>query len=87
MKAGALIVARLTGLPLIPVGVAGTSVWTANSWDRFIVPKPFSTVRIAYGRPSFVSAEADQAEIDVATRALQSALTELSEQVGDRIST
>ena len=87
VKAGALIVARLTGLPLIPVGVAGTSIWTANSWDRFMVPKPFSTVRIAYGRPSFVSAEADQAEIDAATRALQSALTELSEQVGDRIST
>ena len=84
VKPGALVVARLTGLPLIPVGVSGTSSWMVNSWDRFMVPKPFSTVSIAYGRPCFIPREADQAEIDTATRALQAALTDLSERVGDR---
>ena len=85
VKPGALVVARLTGLPLIPVGVGGSSTWMANSWDRFMVPKPFSTVSIAYGHPSFIPREADQEEIDTASGALQAALTDLSERVGDRV--
>ena len=44
VKSGALVVARLTGLPLIPVGVASTSSWTVNSWDRFILPFPFTSI-------------------------------------------
>lgn len=85
MKPGALVVARLTGLPLVPVGVGGTSTWIANSWDRFMVPKPFSTVRIAYGHPRFISREADQLEIDATTQEVRSELTDLAERVGDQV--
>ena len=85
MKPGALVVARLTGLPLVPVGVGGTSTWIANSWDCFMVPKPFSTVRIAYGHPRFISREADQLEIDATTQEVRSELTDLAERVGDQV--
>ena len=87
MKPGALAVARLTGLPLVPVGVGGTSTWVTNSWDGFMVPKPFSTVRIAYGHPRLISREADQLEIDATTQVIRSDLEGLAEQVGDRVST
>ena len=83
LKLGALTVARMTGLPILPVGVGVPSAWQIRSWDGLVVPKPFSTVRIAYGRPSFVTRNADSAEIDEAARSLKWGLIDLSAQVGD----
>jgi lysophospholipid acyltransferase (LPLAT)-like uncharacterized protein len=83
LKLGALIAARITGLPLVPVGVGVTSSWCARSWDGLMVPKPFSTVRVAYGRPSFVPRHTEQAEIDEVVGSLRSRLTDLAAQVGD----
>ena len=83
LKPGALAAARMTGLPLVPVGVGVTSAWRARSWDRLLVPKPFSTVHVAYGRPSFVARHADQAEIDEVVGSLKWGLIDLAAQVGD----
>ena len=83
LKLGALTAARITGLPLVPVGVGVTSAWRVRSWDGLIVPKPFATVRVAYGHPSVVSRHADPAEIDEVARSLQSGLVDLAAQVGD----
>ena len=79
---GALTAAQITGLPLVPVGVAVTSAWHARSWDGLIVPKPFSTVRVAYGPPTFVPRRADQAEIDEVVGSLKSRLVDVAAQVG-----
>lgn len=83
LKLGALIVARMTGLPLLPVGVGVTSAWRTRGWDGLLVPKPFSTVRVAYGRPSFVPRDADATEIDEVVGSLKWGLLDLSAQVGD----
>ena len=84
LKLGALTVARMTGLPLVPVGVGVSSAWRVRSWDQLLVPKPFSTVRVAYGRPSSVPRHAGQAEIDEVIGSLKSELTRLAAQVGDK---
>jgi hypothetical protein len=47
------------------------------------VPKPLSTVRIAYGPPTLVPRDADQVEIDDVAASLQRTLGDLSGQVGD----
>lgn len=83
LKLGALTVARMTGLPLVPVGVGVTSAWRIGSWDGLLVPKPFSTVRVAYGPPTCVPRNADQSEIDEAAVSLQHELGDLSGQAGD----
>ena len=83
LKPGALAAARMTGLPLVPVGVGVTSAWRVRSWDALLVPKPFSTVRVAYGRPSFVPRHADQAQVDEVLGSLKWRLTNLAAQVGD----
>jgi len=83
LKLGALTVARITGLPLVPVGVGVTSAWRIQSWDGLLVPKPFSTVRVAYGPPTLVPRNADQDKIDEVAVSLQRRLDDLSGQVGD----
>ncbi len=63
-KAGALAVAQLTGLPVVPLAVSATSAWHFSSWDRFMVPRPFSRVRIIYGEPRWVPRGAERAAVD-----------------------
>ena len=46
---GAAIAAQRTGAPLLPVRASATRAWRLKSWDRFLIPKPFATVRVVYG--------------------------------------
>lgn len=48
---GALIAAQRARAPVIAVGVAARRAWRLSSWDRFVIPKPFSHVCIAYSDP------------------------------------
>jgi lysophospholipid acyltransferase (LPLAT)-like uncharacterized protein len=48
---GAVIAAHRASTSIIPIGVAASRSWRLRSWDRFLIPKPFSRVTIAYGDP------------------------------------
>jgi lysophospholipid acyltransferase (LPLAT)-like uncharacterized protein len=58
---GAVWLAMATGNPLLPFHLEASSAWTARSWDRTQVPKPFSTVGLAVGEPMYVDAGASEA--------------------------
>lgn len=64
-KPGALVAAQMTGLPVIPLSVRVSAGWRANSWDGFLVPRPFSTVTIEYLSPRFVSRTASRSDLEV----------------------
>ena len=83
VKPGVLAVARMTGLPLIPIGVGASAGWQAESWDRFLVPRPFSTVRIAYGRPHLVDRHVEAQDLEASVGALARSLEQLSRLAGD----
>ena len=51
---GALIAAQRSGVPIIPVVMTVSRAWHLKSWDRFVVPKPFARVTVAYGDPVMV---------------------------------
>lgn len=53
---GALIVAQRTGAAIIPATVVARSAWRLGSWDRFMIPRPFTRVVISYGAAAHVSA-------------------------------
>jgi lysophospholipid acyltransferase (LPLAT)-like uncharacterized protein len=44
-------VARLAGCPVVPFGFHAEKCWRLKSWDRFIIPKPFSRAVFVYGNP------------------------------------
>jgi len=73
-KWGALIAAQLTGSPIIPIGLGATRGWHLNSWDRFMIPKPFSTLRIRYGHPRFVARDASEDDLKEIARDIQEEL-------------
>lgn len=53
---GALVAAQRSGAPIIAIGVHAPRAWRLRSWDRFLIPKPFSRVHIAYSEPAYVEA-------------------------------
>jgi lysophospholipid acyltransferase (LPLAT)-like uncharacterized protein len=53
---GALVVAQRSGAPVVTLGVAAARCWRLRSWDRFMIPKPFARITIAYGTPVLVEA-------------------------------
>ena len=50
-KPGAVLLAQVTGKPILPVSVAAATAVRFRTWDRFELPLPFSRVVIAYGEP------------------------------------
>ncbi|MEM7480288.1 MAG: lysophospholipid acyltransferase family protein [Acidobacteriota bacterium] len=75
-KAGVVAGARLTGLPILPVAFSATrrSV-LEKSWDKMLIPWPFSTLWYVVGEPVWVTAEDDQ---EVARRRVEEALRAVS---------
>jgi hypothetical protein len=64
LKPGALLVAQLTGLPIVPLGVGASRGWRFKSWDGFLVPEPLSTIEIEYLPPRFVPRDAAREQIE-----------------------
>ncbi len=54
VKPGIIRIAQYAGLPIVPTITSGQNCWVLNSWDRFMVPKPFSRVIIRFGEPVWV---------------------------------
>jgi len=69
-KPGAVTAAARSGAVVLPVHADAWPAWRARSWDRFLVPAPFATVRVAYGEP-FEVATGDVAEEAALTHAAQ----------------
>lgn len=81
LKAGVLYAAQRADVPLIPVTAGTEDAWTFGRWDRFVVPYPFARIRLAYGEPLFVPAQADQSEIGRLAEVLEGRLNALTEAV------
>jgi lysophospholipid acyltransferase (LPLAT)-like uncharacterized protein len=83
---GAVWLAGVTGNPLLPFHIESSRFWTARSWDRTQVPKPFSATAIAIGAPIEV-ADTAEATIERRRQALQSSLSELERRALDAMRT
>ena len=77
---GAAWLAKATGNPIVPFHMEAARHWTMHSWDRTQVPKPFSTVAVAIGRPIDVAADASDADIEMTRRELERVLAGLRDR-------
>jgi len=65
-KSGALVLARATGLPIVPGTWWARPLVRVGSWDRTIVPRPFSRIAFAFAEPLFVPPDADADALEAA---------------------
>jgi lysophospholipid acyltransferase (LPLAT)-like uncharacterized protein len=59
VQPGVVALARLTGMPIIPVAPNARRRLDLRSWDRFQVPLPFTFVEVRVGAPLFVPPDAE----------------------------
>jgi lysophospholipid acyltransferase (LPLAT)-like uncharacterized protein len=76
VQPGVAYLARKTGRPVIPVGVAMSKKWVARSWDRFQLPLPLGTVLVWYGEPLTFGPDEPEAAVAEAIRTALVAATD-----------
>lgn len=76
-KMGSVLLAKMTGQPVLPVTMALRHYWTLPSWDSFQIPRPFTRAKVYVAPPIYVSADADEAELQAKRDELQSVLEDL----------
>ena len=74
VKPGLVLLAQLTGRPLLPISLEYSRAWRARSWDRFFIPKPFSKVTFIVGEPLVVRRTANAEEFEAERQRCEVAL-------------
>jgi lysophospholipid acyltransferase (LPLAT)-like uncharacterized protein len=77
-KPGAVLLAQLSGRPMIPMSYAASGAWKIK-WDRFIIPYPLSRVVIAVGEPVYIPKGLDAAGLERAQSDMEQRLKALFE--------
>ena len=71
---GVLTVARLSGVPIIPCAYSARSRRLLSTWDRFVVPLPFTRGVVVWGEPIYVARDADDASLKTSLSTVETAL-------------
>ncbi len=79
VKPGPVALARSSGVPLTMFHMAVDRAWVLNTWDRLIIPKPFSRVLMRFGKLIPVPADASDEDLERYTTELQASLDRVCE--------
>lgn len=81
-KAGAVITAKKSGLPLVLLGIGFKKKKLLKSWDKFQVPYFFTRANVIYSEPVYVSKESSYEETSAVIEYCENKLNELQNQAG-----
>ena len=77
---GVIFLAQKSGAPIVPIHMEYSSCWRMKSWDRFVVPRPFATLRAIFGAPIRIAPLSEPQEFEAEQLRLQNAMMSLVEQ-------
>ena len=83
VKSGVVLLAQKTGYPIIPLSASAKHSWTIQSWDRYQIPKPFSSGVVTIGEPIYVSPHANKSELEQKRLLLEVRLKEITQQADE----
>ena len=63
-KAGTVMIARDARVPIIPVLWGADRCWTFNSWDRYLLPKPFAKIVLLAAEPLWIPENAKGRDLE-----------------------
>ena len=79
---GAIVLARLSGAPIVPAAVSVSRRVVLNTWDRLIVALPFGDGAMVWGDPIHVTGSDDPAAVRAR---LEAELTRVSAEADERV--
>jgi len=81
VQAGVVVLAGLTGAPVVPFGFAARPARRLHSWDRFMIPLPFARAAAVFGKPLVIALDTER---ETARADVERALREVTESA-DRL--
>jgi lysophospholipid acyltransferase (LPLAT)-like uncharacterized protein len=77
---GVIELARRAGIPVLPVSFSASRRKIFDTWDRFLLPYPFSRGVFVWGEPIHVDPQGDRAHVEEKRLLLEKRLNELTEE-------
>jgi lysophospholipid acyltransferase (LPLAT)-like uncharacterized protein len=77
-QSGAVMLAKLTGVPIVPMAVGAAPRSVLRSWDAFVVPHPFARVAILWGEAITVPRDADRDLVEAKRCELETGLRRIT---------
>ncbi len=84
VQPGVITLAQRSGMPIIPVANAASFKKTLSTWDRFLLPLPFSKVAIVLGAPIYIPKKLSQKDLEKKREAVQRAIAHTT-QTADQL--
>lgn len=78
IQPGIITLAQKTGCPIIPVSFSARKIKVFDSWDRFVVPYPFTRAHLVYGEPVYVPKNADKRVLENCRLSLEAELRRIT---------
>ncbi|MBL4576355.1 MAG: lysophospholipid acyltransferase family protein [Opitutaceae bacterium] len=76
-KAGSIVLAQLAQVPLFPMSFSAEKCWQLGSWDKLMIPKPFSKISIKLGNSFEVPRKLEEGQLEEYRVKLENTLNEL----------
>ena len=80
VQPGAVWLAGATGNPILPFHIEADRQWSAPSWDRTQIPRPFSAVAVAIGAPFEVPDPSEDGVVEAYRSRLEHVLGTLADR-------
>lgn len=85
VKIGTVVIARETNQPVVPFVSWGTRQIQFNSWDKMILPLPFSTIVLAWGKPTEVPKGLEREEYERIRQIIEDEMNRVSDQAEEKV--
>jgi lysophospholipid acyltransferase (LPLAT)-like uncharacterized protein len=82
VQAGSVQMSRITGTPVYAVAYDAQPKYEFPSWDKFLLPLPFSKVTLNFGPPMTVPPDADKETVRQKQDELTDLLNQITEECG-----
>ena len=81
LKPGVLKISQKTGVPIRCLALGFSHQWTFRSWDKLILPKPFSRAYLASGTDIYVPNSLSDAELEEFRVKVENDLRNLTDEI------
>ncbi|MBN2403321.1 MAG: lysophospholipid acyltransferase family protein, partial [Spirochaetes bacterium] len=83
VKPGLMLIAKTSGMPVFPTIISAEKKWIFNSWDRFILPRPFSRIIIRFDKEISIPKKAGNKSLETIRMELQERLFRLYNEIDE----
>lgn len=81
MQPGVIKLAQSTGAPVVSVHLFTTAAWRLKTWDRLVIPRPFSRVRVVIDHALVVPRDLDEAAFETERARVEAAMLALTDDI------